>query len=197
MTIKKDLLERNQHKCELCNEEDVRHSYVVSPRKEGLLQNMVGLCDTCFSDIDSLKQLNHWRCLEGSVWSTVPSVQALSYRLLQRLADEQWAQDTMSSADPGEEIIDWASYRKAGDIVHIDGFGNVLQNGDNVLLTQALDVKGSNFTASKGTVVKRIRLVNENADQIEGKINEQQIVILTKYVKKTDYNAAVRFRPLK
>jgi protein PhnA len=51
-------------------------------------------------------------------------------------------------------------------------------------LTQALKVKGTNFTASKGTVVKKIRLVSDNTGQIEGKINEQVIVILTQYVKK-------------
>lgn len=68
--------------------------------------------------------------------------------------------------------------------VHKDAFGNVLENGDTVVLTQALNVKGTNFTASKGTVVKKIKLVHDNPEQIEGKINEQMIVILCKYVKK-------------
>jgi protein PhnA len=68
--------------------------------------------------------------------------------------------------------------------VHKDAFGNVLENGDNVVLTQALNVKGTNFTASKGTVVKRIKLVADNPEQIEGKVNEQTIVILCKFVKK-------------
>ena len=53
------------------------------------------------------------------------------------------------------------------------------------MLTKELNVKGTNFTASKGTVVKRIKLVSENTDQIEGKINDQTIVILTKFVKKS------------
>ena len=61
---------------------------------------------------------------------------------------------------------------------------NILENGDAVVLTQALNVKGTNFTASKGTVVKKIKLVSDNAEQIEGKINEQTIVILCKFVKK-------------
>ncbi|MBC7494608.1 MAG: PhnA domain-containing protein, partial [Flavobacterium sp.] len=47
-----------------------------------------------------------------------------------------------------------------------------------------LNVKGTSFTASKGTVVKRIKLVNDNVEQIEGKINEQTIVILCKFTKK-------------
>ena len=53
-----------------------------------------------------------------------------------------------------------------------------------MVLTQALNVKGTNFTASKGTVVKKIKLVSDNAEQVEGKINEQTIVILCKFVKK-------------
>jgi protein PhnA len=35
-----------------------------------------------------------------------------------------------------------------------------------------------------GTVVKNIRLVENNTEQIEGKIEGQVIVILTKYVRK-------------
>jgi protein PhnA len=47
-----------------------------------------------------------------------------------------------------------------------------------------LDVKGANFTAKRGTAVRNIRLVHDNPEQIEGKINGQGIVILTQYVKK-------------
>jgi protein PhnA len=35
-----------------------------------------------------------------------------------------------------------------------------------------------------GTVVKNIRIVENNTEQIEGKIEGQTIVILTKYVRK-------------
>ena len=66
----------------------------------------------------------------------------------------------------------------------MDSYGNVLESGDNVVLTQSLKVKGTNFTVSKGTVIKKIRLVANNMDQIEGKINDQVIVILTQFVKR-------------
>ena len=52
------------------------------------------------------------------------------------------------------------------------------------MLTQVLNVKGANFMAPKGTIVRKIKLVADNAEQIEGKINGQTIVILTKYVRK-------------
>jgi protein PhnA len=52
------------------------------------------------------------------------------------------------------------------------------------VLTQALNAKGASFTAAKGTIVKKIRMVSDNTAQIEGRINDQTIVILTKFVKK-------------
>ena len=68
--------------------------------------------------------------------------------------------------------------------LHKDCNGQVLQNGDSIVLTKSLDVKGSTLNAKMGTVVKNIRLVEDNTEQIEGKIEGQLIVILTKYVRK-------------
>ena len=51
-------------------------------------------------------------------------------------------------------------------------------------LIKDLKVKGANFTAKRGTAVRNIRLVHDNAGQIEGKVETQMIVILTEYVKK-------------
>ena len=68
--------------------------------------------------------------------------------------------------------------------LHKDCNGQLLQNGDTVVLTKSLDVKGSTLNAKMGTVVKNIRLVHDNTEQIEGKIEGQLIVILTKYVRK-------------
>jgi protein PhnA len=182
--ISQILKDRNSGMCEMCNAQQATQGYTVAPKKEDLPQNQVALCNTCFNDLETLQDMNHWRCLEGSIWSGEPSVQALSRRLLQKLSANSWAQDAINAVDLPEDTIEWANYAGASSVKHIDSFGNQLQTGDNVVLTQALDVKGSNFTASKGTVVKRIRLVPDNPEQIEGKINEQTIVILTKYVKK-------------
>jgi protein PhnA len=68
--------------------------------------------------------------------------------------------------------------------LHKDCNGQVLQNGDAVVLIKSLDVKGSTLNAKMGTVVKNIRIVEDNTEQIEGKIEGQTIVILTKYVRK-------------
>ena len=184
MSISQKLKERNGELCELCNSEPAIHEYTVSPKNDESIENQVALCNTCLEAIDSKDASFHWRCLEGSIWSPEPSVQALSYRILQNYKEEDWANNLISSVDLGENITQWALSAFEVADVHKDAFGNVLENGDTVVLTQALNVKGTNFTASKGTVVKKIKLVHDNAEQIEGKINEQTIVILCKFVKK-------------
>jgi len=184
MSISKELKQRNQDMCELCSAEIAAIAYTVSPRSGDSIQNQVALCATCNAAIENKNAAFHWRCLEGSIWSPEPSVQALSYRILQDYKQEDWANNLISSVDWDEDVVQWAVSAFEIADVHKDAFGNVLEGGDNVVLTQALDVKGTNFTASKGTVVKRIKLVSDNHEQIEGKINDQTIVILTKFVKK-------------
>ena len=69
-------------------------------------------------------------------------------------------------------------------VIHKDSNGAVLANGDNVVLIKDLKVKGTSMTAKQGTVVRKITVDPENAEYIEGKVDGQQIVILTQYVKK-------------
>jgi protein PhnA len=184
MSIREALKNRNQTLCELCNTQAASIEYTVSPKNDESIANQVALCTVCAAALDNKDAGFYWRCTEGSIWSAEPSVQALSYRIAYGLKQEAWANDLLSSVDLDENTIQWAlsAYEQAA--VHKDAFGNQLANGDNVVLTQALDVKGANFTASKGTVVKKIKLVHDNPEHIEGKINEQTIVILTKFVKK-------------
>ena len=88
-----------------------------------------------------------------------------------------------------DETLEWA--KKTGDHeaeatveFHQDSNGTRLFEGDTVVLVKTLDVKGSSLSAKLGTVVKNIRLVPDNTEQIEGKIEGQTIVILTKYLRK-------------
>jgi len=184
MAISAQLNDRCGGVCELCNSLPAIHEYTVSPKKDGLAENQVALCDTCLNAMDEKDKANYWRCLEGSIWNPEPAIQALSYRLLQIYKDEEWANDIINSIDLDENTVQWAMSAFEVADVHKDAFGNILENGDTVVLTQGLNVKGTSFTAAKGTVVKKIRLVADNTEQIEGKINDQTIVILTKFVKK-------------
>ena len=89
-----------------------------------------------------------------------------------------------------EDMTVWANKMGDGDeedenkIVHKDVNGNILNDGDSVVLIKDLVVKGANFTAKRGAPVHRISLVWDNADQIEGRVDGRHIVILTQYVKK-------------
>jgi protein PhnA len=69
---------------------------------------------------------------------------------------------------------------------HKDSNGASLKDGDTVTLTKDLSVKGVSFTAKRGTAVRNISLVTDNSEQLEGRVNGTQIVILTKFVKRTN-----------
>lgn len=160
-------------------------AYAVSPKNNDSIENEVALCDTCFSLLDDKSSDQHWQCLAGSIWNTEPAVQALSYRILYGNRGKEWADEILNSVEPDEDIINWALSAYQVQEVQKDSNGTILNNGDTVVLTQQLNVKGASFMAPKGTIVRKIRLVPDNAEQIEGKINDQTIVILTKYVRKS------------
>ena len=110
--------------------------------------------------------------------------------MLNRLKQESWAMESLDMMYLPDDVMLWA--KATGDHdndaaveLHKDSNGTVLQNGDTVSLIKSLDVKGTALNAKMGTVVKNIRLVADNTEQIEGKIEGQVIVILTKYVRKS------------
>lgn len=183
------LKERANHNCELCGATSELHAYTVSPKDDDNIDHQVALCSVCQAGIESndFSNSNHWRALTGSIWSETASVQALSYRILDQLKSQDWAAETLDSVFLDESTISWALaevHASENKVVHKDAYGNVLLSGDNVVLIENLNVKGTSYTAPKGTQVKKIRLVADNAEQIEGKINADTIVILTKFLKK-------------
>lgn len=179
------LVERCEGKCEICGSDNDIREYVVSPKTGDSIDDMAVLCITCHTQIEQAETVepNHWRCLNESMWSTIPAVQVLSYRMLENLSGNEWAADLLSTMYLDDETLEWAQYAN-NNTIHKDSNGQVLEKGDAVVLIKDLDVKGANFAAKRGTVVKNIHLVEDNAGQIEGKVNDQLIVILTKYVRK-------------
>ncbi len=191
MNIEKELQHRSEMKCELCGETNELAVFEVQPVTSLNPDSALYACQTCRNQIENPEQLdaNHWRCLNESMWSTVPAVQVMAWRMLNRLRAEGWPQDLLDMLYLDDETLDWAQATGEGvadeDVVkHIDSNGAILNTGDTVTLIKDLDVKGANFTAKRGTTVKNIRLVEDNSEQIEGKVDGQQIVILTKFVKK-------------
>ncbi|MEZ5054775.1 MAG: PhnA domain-containing protein [Chitinophagales bacterium] len=180
-----NLKARCENLCELCSNQDATYAYTVTPKDDTSIANQVAVCDTCLENMEAPNTGNYWTFLEGSIWNPEPSVQALSYRIIFKHKEESWANELLSGVEIDDNIVQWALSAFEQADVHKDAYGNVLENGDTVVLTQALNVKGTSFSAAKGTIVKRIKLVHDNTEQIEGKINDQTIVILTKYVKKS------------
>lgn len=187
MGIYLDLEERADHSCELCGSKEDPMAYTVSPKSGEKLEDLLLACKVCTEQLDGAVDLipDHWRCLNDSIWSQVPAVQVTAYRMLSRLSETDWAADLQGMMYMDDETMEWAQLDLGASVVHKDSNGKVLKAGDSVVLIQDLNVKGAGFTAKRGTAVRRISLVAENAEHIEGKINDQRIVILTKYVKKS------------
>lgn len=192
MSTEQALLERSESKCELCGATDNLQPYAVPPSSDGSADQSVLLCDTCREQIEEPDKTdpNHWRCLNDSMWSQVPAVQVMAWRMLKRLSAEGWPQDLLDMLYLDEETLAWAEAgNEGGDteeaVQHRDCNGATLAAGDTVTLIKDLNVKGANFTAKRGTAVRGISLVADNPEQIEGRVNGQQIVILTQFVKKS------------
>ncbi len=193
MSTVEALHQRSDSKCELCNATDNLAVYEVPPESQGNVDDSVLLCETCRDQIinPNKTDTNHWRCLNDSMWSQTPAVQVMAWRLLSRLKKEGWSQDLLDMLYLDDELLAWAQATGEGDntedtVKHLDSNGTVLESGDTVTLIKDLNVKGANFTAKRGTAVRGISLVADNPEHIEGKVNGQQIVILTKFVKKSN-----------
>ena len=133
---------------------------------------------------------NHWRCLNDSMWNEHPPVQVMSWRLLHRLRikGESLPVDLIEMMYMEDETLKWAQstldHEDEKAVGHVDANGVALQNGDNVTIIKNLDVKGANLIAKQGTTVRRIRLVDDNLEHIEGKVNGTRIVLVSAYLKK-------------
>lgn len=183
----KDLATRCDNKCELCLSERDLSSFMVPPKSSEELDNQIALCATCLPQVvdkDNI-DINHMRCAAESMWSQVPAVQVVSYRLLKHMQKESWAADAIGMMYMEEVTREWAEAQQDTNLIHKDSNGHILENGDTVTLIKDLNVKGAGFTAKRGTAVRRIRLDPDNEHHIEGKVDGQQIVILTEYVKKS------------
>jgi len=205
MSIEKVLRVRSDSKCELCSGEEELAVYEITPQdsdkgnekgngnNNDIANACLLICSTCMTQIEKPEKVdvNHWRCLNDSMWSQVPAVQVVAWRMLTRLRAEGWPQELLETLYLDEETLAWAqaSDDESADestVKHVDSYGAVLNAGDTITLIKDLNVKGANFTAKRGTAVRGISLVADNSDHIEGRVNGQQIVILTKFVKRSN-----------
>lgn len=192
MNVLQMLQQRSNSQCELCTSIKNLSQYTIPPSLNENVANDILVCKTCHDQIEGNIEMdiNHWRCLNDSMWSEHVAVQIMSWRLLQRLRQVGWPKDLLDMMYLDDEALALARAtgeheEDAAKIIHRDVNGVILQHGDSVVLIKDLKVKGSNMVAKQGAPVRNIRLDHENAEYIEGKVDGQQIVIVTKYVKKT------------
>mgnify|MGYP003658401403 FL=1 len=186
MSIETTLHDRSESKCELCTSTDNLLVYPLPHSPDETANCAVLVCATCLGQIQDAAELDmkHWRCLNDAMWSTVPAVQVLAYRLLHKCSAESWAQDAIDMLYLDDETKAWADSGVADDREPtLDVNGVPLATGDAVTIIKDLDVKGANFTAKRGTPVRNIGL-SDNPLHIEGKVNGQRIVIIAAYTKK-------------
>jgi protein PhnA len=122
------------------------------------------------------------------MWSEHNAVKIMAWRMLNRI-EADWTRDLLGMIYMEEDVLELAKASGDGEvddnkIIHRDVNGAILEHGDAVVLIKDLKVKGSSMVAKQGTAVRNIRLDHENAEYIEGKVDGQQIVIITQYVKK-------------
>ncbi len=188
MPAQQALQSRSNNSCELCTSTNNLSVYPVPPTSDLSAQQCIYLCDTCTNQIEGNGELdiNHWRCLSDSMWNQEPAVQVMSYRMLHKLSTESWAQDALEMIYMEDDVKTWAEQGIAAaerEGPTRDSNGAELLDGDDVTLIKDLKVKGANFTAKQGTLVRGISLT-DNPEHIEGKVNGTRIVLVASYLKK-------------
>lgn len=188
MAFEKELAQRSGNMCELSGSATELVAYQVQPSAGNSADDFVFIDPKLNDQLTGKADVNpnDWRCLNDSMWSEVPAVKVLAYRMLIDLKGEGWPSDLLDIIYLEEDQLAWA---KAGmedeDAVKpVDSNGVVINAGDTVVLIKDLDVKGSSMTAKRGTAVRNVRLVPNDPTLIEGKVNGQTIYIITQYVKK-------------
>lgn len=113
--LAKELVRRSRSHCELCDKSGAKlEAFEVPPfEEEPHADGCVFICDECRNQIEKPKKMipGHWRCLNNALYSEVPAVQVMSFRLLRRLQQrgEHWTEEVLEHAYLDPEIEEWAN----------------------------------------------------------------------------------------
>ena len=108
MSIEQKLHERSGGKCELCGSGSSLSVYEIPPVTDSSSDKCLLLCDPCKQQVEGTDALNvnHWHCLNDSMWSQIPAVQVMSWLMLKRLSTENWAQDLLDVLYLEDDVLD-------------------------------------------------------------------------------------------
>lgn len=114
--IGKDLARRAKSKCELTGASGVPlRPYEVPPVGETPdIERTLLLSEECHRMLEHPERLagRGWQCLVEAVWSEMPAVQVVAWRMLRELAKrEDWASAALEEVFLDPEVEEWA---KAG-----------------------------------------------------------------------------------
>ena len=109
----KDLARRAKSKCELTGAAGVPlRPYEVPPvLVDPDLERTLLLSEACHEVLERPEKLagRHWQCLAEVVWSEMPAVQVVAWRMLNRLAKrEDWAREVIEEVFLDSEVEEWA-----------------------------------------------------------------------------------------
>ena len=188
IVTEKRLKDRSGSVCEISGSDENLVVYIVEPKSEAIPENCILITKSLKDQIENkdLMNTNDWRGLSDSMWNENLPVQIVSWRMHARLKNN----DMLEMMYLDEDALEWAKATgededEEGKIIHKDSNGNILLDGDSVVLIKDLDVKGATFTAKRGAAVHNIKVVWDDVNLIEGRVENQHIYILTQYVKKT------------
>lgn len=188
MSIETILKQRSDNKCELCGATDNLTVYSIPPKTITSADKSILVCGTCHNQIENADEMdfNHWRCLNDSMWSSIPAVQVMSWRMLKRITAEGWPQDLLDMLYLEDDVKKWAmsdNSFSSNEVPTVDINGVKLNTGDSVTQTKDVFITGANFTVKRGTMIRGIA-ITANPREIEGKVNGTRIVLGARYLKK-------------
>lgn len=109
----KELARRAKSKCELTGASGVSlRPYEVPPvADEPDIERTLLVSEACHEVLEHPKRLKgrEWQCLAEVVWSEMPAVQVVAWRMLNHLAkSEDWAREVIEEVFLDEEVEAWA-----------------------------------------------------------------------------------------
>ncbi len=111
--IGKDLARRAKSKCELTGVSGTPlRAYEVPPVSEQPdIDRTLLVSEECYQALEHPSRLagRSWQCLAGAVWSEIPAVQVVAWRMLRELAKrEDWAREVLDEVFLDPEVEKWA-----------------------------------------------------------------------------------------
>ena len=136
MKLEDIIKQRSEGQCELSGEFGEHNFYKVEPTSGNQPERIIMISDKALAQIEKREEPDsaYWeRFLPTKMWSEIPGVQVVAWRMLNRFRNESWAAEALDMLYLDDETLEWA--KASGDhiddgtvVLHKDSNGNILQN---------------------------------------------------------------------